>query len=61
MVIVCAVFQFVLLNVAEALETVPSVSSSDLKSTTTELVGSVVSAMVNDAVPPASVVSVEIM
>ena len=55
-VTVCAVFQFALVNVSDAGDTVPAAVSSDDRSTSTSAVGSAVNTTVNVAVPPASVV-----
>ena len=55
-VTVCAVFQFAVVNVSDAGETVPSVASLELSAVLTFAVGCAVSTTVNVAVPPASVV-----
>ena len=56
MVTVCAVFQFVDVNVTLAGLTAPSVTSSELSAMLTSALGCDVSLTVNVAVPPASVV-----
>ncbi len=55
-VTVCAVFQFAGVNITEAGATVPSVKSLDESPIATLAVGWLVSAIVNVAVPPPSVV-----
>src|SRR2546427_654271 len=56
-VTVCATFQFAVVNVSEAGDTVPSVRSELVNPTVTFAVGWLVRTTVNVAVPPASVVA----